>query len=135
VTRVVLDTNILVSALWSEYGNPAKIVTLLLEDRIIPCYSSEVIREYSAVLSRPQFRTKFGSNPVRDIISKIVNDGFSGVAIPSTLPFPDEDDRIFYDLAKTCNATLITGNIKHFPSEAFIMKPTDFLQLWGKQSI
>jgi len=41
---------------------------------------------------------------------------------------PDESDRTFYDTAKTCGAVLVTGNMRHYPSESFIMTPAKF---WG----
>ena len=44
------------------------------------------------------------------------------------MPMPDETDRIFYDTAKASGAILITGNLKHFPSEPFIMKSAEFLE-------
>jgi len=40
----------------------------------------------------------------------------------------DEDDRIFYDTAKSANAVLVTGNKKHYPDESFIMTPAEFLE-------
>ena len=42
--------------------------------------------------------------------------------------FVDEADRKFYEVAKHCGATLITGNIKHFPSDEIIMTANDFLE-------
>ena len=46
----------------------------------------------------------------------------------SDIPMIDETDRIFYDTAKAAGATLITGNIKHYPAEPFIMLPADFIK-------
>jgi hypothetical protein len=40
---------------------------------------------------------------------------------------PDETDRKFYDVASACGALLITGNLKHYPSEPFIISPAGFL--------
>jgi len=37
------------------------------------------------------------------------------------------DDRIFYDAAVEAMAYLITGNIRHFPKESFIVTPAQFL--------
>jgi hypothetical protein len=42
---------------------------------------------------------------------------------------PDEDDRVFYDTAKTAGAYLIPGNTKHFPQEPFILTPAQFLAM------
>jgi len=41
----------------------------------------------------------------------------------------DEDDRKFYDTAKSVGAWLISGNLKHYPKEDFIKTPTEFLSL------
>ena len=32
----------------------------------------------------------------------------------------DEKDRVFYDLAKSCRARLVTGNIKHYPVDELV---------------
>jgi hypothetical protein len=48
---------------------------------------------------------------------------------PSTHAMIDEDDRVFYDTAKFAGAYLITGNIKHYPAEPFIITPAVFLEL------
>jgi predicted nucleic acid-binding protein len=45
----------------------------------------------------------------------------------STHEMLDEDDRIFYDTAKNAGAYLVTGNKRHYPDEAFILTPADFL--------
>ena len=50
----------------------------------------------------------------------------------SVVHFSDETDRIFYDTAKASGAILITGNIKHFPNDPFIMTPADFLEKAAK---
>jgi len=49
----------------------------------------------------------------------------------STVFMTDETDRTFYDTAKASDSILITGNIKHYPTEPFIMTPTEFLTKEG----
>ena len=51
----VIDTNILVSALWSRNGTPAKVLSLVLNGRVIPCTDSRIMSEYRTVLERPKF--------------------------------------------------------------------------------
>ena len=128
-TKVVLDTNVLISALWSKNGKPAQILTLILSDLLILCYSSEIFQEYQDVLARPHLAFHFKEARVEEIFEKIIGDGLSVVVKPSSIPFIDEDDRVFYDVAKACGAYLITGNSKHFPDEPFILSPSDFLAL------
>jgi len=45
----------------------------------------------------------------------------------SDILFNHEPDRIFYDTAKASGSILITGNIRHYPTEPFIMTPSDLL--------
>jgi hypothetical protein len=44
------------------------------------------------------------------------------------VPFVDESDKKFYEVAKCCNAMLITGNIRHFPADGTAILPADFLK-------
>ena len=126
--KVVLDTNILVSALLTS-GPPAFIVDLMADGKIIPFYSGLIIEEYYEVLSRE----KFNFNPVQ-VIRLIDDITRVGIAIEGKLSAKnkkvDDDDKKFYDAAKEANAFLITGNIRHFPKEDFIVTPSQFLSLY-----
>ena len=42
------------------------------------------------------------------------------------VPFPDELDRKFYEVARFCQAPLVTGNIAHFPSDDIVMTVAAF---------
>ena len=129
--KIVIDTNVLVSALWAVSGKPAQILTLIFNDMLIPCYCAEIIREYQEVLARPALTFRIKEAVVEEILNKIKADGLSVVVEPSSTLFLDESDRVFYDVAKACEAYLITGNGKHFPKESFIYSPSQFLTLLG----
>ena len=125
--RVVLDTNILVSALWSQEGNPAKIVELFIKDKIIICYDYRILQKYKEILSLEKFA--FKKAKVGSLINKIRNDGIAVIAASSDISFDDEDDKMFYEVAKECGAVLVTGYLKHFPREPFIMTSAEFLKM------
>ena len=125
MANVVIDTNVLVSALWSADGNPAKIVRLIPDKKAIPHFSREILLEYQTVLSRPAFR--FSHEQVDTLLKKLLKYGNICQVTKSGIALPDESDRVFYDVAKSCEAILITGNKKHYPNEAFIVTPKDFL--------
>jgi len=55
VKKVVIDTNVLVSALLFG-GHPGKLITLWKERRIQPLSSREIIEEYLRVLAYPKFQ-------------------------------------------------------------------------------
>ena len=124
---VVLDTNVLVSAFWSLRGNSYKILDMFNEDEIELYYSSPIMEEYQEVLNRAKFN--FPLEEISEFLKKIKNKGILADTETSVFPMPDETDRKFYDLAKTAGAILITGNIKHYPAEKFIMTPADFIKV------
>jgi putative PIN family toxin of toxin-antitoxin system len=125
--RVVLDTNVLVSALWTPAGNASTIINLILTDKIVPCFDQHILKEYHIVLSRP--RLAFPAGQVNELLSEITDRGFSVTIIPSSIVLPDESDRKFFDTAKYCEAYLITGNIKHYPKDPQILTPARFLDI------
>lgn len=124
--RVVIDTNILGSALWSKSGAPARVVGLVLSGHLIPCYDHRIMLEYRQVLQRPKFR--FRPAEINALLEWFKQIGRSVVPAPVEIPFVDEADRKFYEVAKYCGAGLITGNMKHFPSDDMVMSVFDFLE-------
>ena len=123
--KVVIDTNILVSALWSENGNPARLMSLILSDMLVPCYDYRIMQEYREVLNRPRF--SFTKANVNEILNKIKADGLSVTVPPVEDDFVDKSDKKFYEVAKYCQAVLITGNIKHYPPDDCVLLVADFL--------
>jgi putative PIN family toxin of toxin-antitoxin system len=122
---VVVDTNIVVSAFWSRNGNHAKIIRLIQNNNITPCYDYRILEEYREVLSRVKFG--FEKWEIDDFLAQIKHDGMSVVAKIIDLSFVYESDKKFYEVAKYCNAKLITGNIWHFPNDDIVISPADFL--------
>ncbi len=53
----VFDTNVLVSSLLTKKTGTATaiVVDAIAEQRIVPLYSEEILREYKEVLNRPKF--------------------------------------------------------------------------------
>ena len=53
----VIDTNVLVSTLFSSNGNsnPGIIINQVLEGNITPLVNASILQEYREVLSRPKF--------------------------------------------------------------------------------
>ena len=115
---VVLDTNVIVSALLSPHGKPAYIFNRFINGELTLCADERILSEYYAVLSRPQF--KFNPQLIDRIISFIRTHALIVTPITLSAQFDDESDKKFYEVAKTCNATLITGNLKHFPVDPCI---------------
>ena len=54
--RVVLDTNIIVSALLQPLGPPAQVFVLVLGDSVLLCVSRAIYADYEEVISRPRLQ-------------------------------------------------------------------------------
>ena len=121
----MIDTNVLVSALWTPAGNASLILSEIISGTITPCYDERIMQEYRDVLVRPKFM--FSSVQVNAVLDVFVYDGIA--VVPDFLPeadVKDEDDRAFFETAKYCGVPLVTGNLKHFPADSMIMSPADF---------
>ena len=122
---VVLDTNVLVSAFWTPDVKAAYILHQVVAGNLKLCHDYRILAEYREVLSRPKF--KFQSWQIDFLLETFEKDGIS--VIPMQLPevqFTDESDKVFYEVAKFCNAPLVTGNLKHFPNDSCITTVADF---------
>ncbi len=125
MTKVVLDTNILVSAFWSQSGKSAQILRMFIDDKLLLIYSREILAEYKIVLNRPVFQ--FSRVKIDEAINQIRKYGILVEPPESDIPFSDESDRKFYDAARVYGATLITGNQKHYPSSPLVQTAAEFL--------
>ena len=115
---VVLDTNILVSGLLSPNGKPARLLDRVMYGEDVLCVDERILREYREVLFRPKFR--FDSDAVESLLSYLRSHSLIVTPDATDVPFTDESDRKFYEVAKFCNATLVTGNLKHFPDDPLV---------------
>ena len=127
MTKIVMDTNVLVSALLSPNSNPAKILALVLNEQVVMCYDSRIMLEYESVLLREKF--PFKAQDVWGLLNVIQQIGTMIVPKPSNVKFDDEGDKKFYEVAKDTGAYLITGNMRHFPQESWVIQPTTFVNL------
>jgi len=127
--KVVIDTNVIVSALLNANGTPAKIVSLILNGKIKIQYDNRIIFEYNEVLSRKEFA--FDLETVNDLMNYFKHDGEFVNANHLNLAFIDDADKKFYEVYKSAGAQYLTsGNLKHFPKEKNIILPKDFLEVY-----
>ena len=113
--RVVLDTNIIVSALLQPLGPPAQVLVLAIDGSIQLCISGSIYAEYEEVLSRPRFH--LGEDIIAGALSAI-REKASWVRPTETIrACSDPDDDILLECAHAAQANyLVTGNLKHFPT-------------------
>ena len=128
---VVIDTNVLVSAMLRWDSVPGNILELAFGGPIIPVLNQEIVSEYREVLSRPKFHLT--QSIIDDVISSIRERVIFVDADTLDVLLPDPKDRVFYEVVmeerKQEDAYLVTGNIKHFPNKPFIVTPREMLDI------
>ena len=125
--RIVIDTNVLVSALMNLNSVPGKILMSFFKHKFIILYDNNLLNEYYDVLLREKFGFNF--EIVNDLVKHINKNGKYIYALNSEINFTDKSDKKFYEVYKSGKASyLITGNKKHFPKDAGIVTPREFLE-------
>ncbi len=132
----VIDTNILVSALWTKdpESPTIKVIDYIFSGMIVPVIHRKVLREYNRVLHYEKF--PFSENDIKNVINAFKKNGIKKRALRSSEKFTDESDRIFYEITlsvRKYEAWLITGNAKHFPKKDFVVSAREFLESFEKE--
>ena len=129
---VVLDTNILVSALLRTLGPSARVLDLVLSGMLQVAYDDRVLAEWREVLARPRFG--FRAADVDALLHYLHQSGLRVTATSAVL-LPDPDDAPFLEVSVACGATLVTGNVRHYPPDrrhgVIVQEPRAFLESWS----
>ena len=132
ICYAVIDTNILVSALLSNRADAAtvQVIGRMIAGEIIPIYSDQIMREYQEVLNRKKFR--FEPEMIRYILSALEKYGVGIEPSATGVILPDMKDLPFYEVVmekREEDAYLVTGNLKHFQSEPYIVTARQMLDI------
>jgi uncharacterized protein len=136
--KVVLDTNIVVSALLKPDSLPEFVISLILEKKMTLCLSEPIFTEYQEVLARKKF---ISLNPKRvaQFLTRLKSQAKWFIPkISVDIIETDPEDNKFLECAQEAKADfLITGNTKHFPFPKFartrIVSPSEFLAAVAKK--
>ena len=129
--RLVLDTNIFVSAALKPDSLPRTVVVLALAKPARLYAAREILTEYHDVLSRPDLNLPRGR--CRQLLGLAGKRAY--LVKPNRIPqiTSDPDDLKFLECADAARADyLITGNTRHFPAfwkGTKVITPWEFLIL------
>lgn len=125
----VIDTNVIVSAMLKWNSVPGSILELAIEGPITPVLNEKILEEYREVLLRPKFH--FTDKIVSEVIEAIKRRAIFADEERIDIELPDPKDRVFYEVVmeqrKSSDAYLVTGNIKHFPVEPYVVTPKEMM--------
>ena len=127
----VIDTNVLVSALLKWDSVPGNVLQFTITGVVTPVLNEDILREYREVLLRKKFHFP-------ESVGDVILDNLAAQAVfineeKLDVNLPDPKDVVFYEVVmeerKKQDAFLVTGNLKHFPVERFIVTPRQFLDI------
>jgi len=112
VKRVVIDTNVIVSALLFD-GLPSKLIHLWKDGYIHPLCSKDIIEEYLRVLTYPKFRLK--EKEINFLLFQEILPWFHIVTVPAGRKFVKKDphDDMFVWCAIEGKADIIISGDEH----------------------
>ena len=133
--RVVLDTNVVVSAALTRSGPSSAILELADQGLIQLWISPAIFDEYKEILGR--LRVGVLPERARRMLSGLQRMGQFVAPTKTVSISPDADDNMVIECAEAAKAHyLVTGNIRHFPARWKYTKtvtPREFLNLWQLQ--
>jgi putative PIN family toxin of toxin-antitoxin system len=110
---VVLDTNVVISALLSPHRAAAQVLDLVIAGDLTALLDDRIVSEYRAVAHRPRFGLPAAD--VDRVLDAIVALAEHVTARPLDVTLPDADDLPFLEVAAAGRADLlVTGNARHF---------------------
>ena len=130
--KIILDTNVVVSALIQKSFPHLILKELYLENKIQLCISEQLMTEYYEVLNRAKF-SKFPDFKINADIILANIDKNASFFIPQVKvqKIKDPDDNMLLELAEECKANfLVTGNTNDFTiskhKKTKIVSPRDY---------
>lgn len=127
----VIDTNVLVSAMLKWNSVPGRVLKYVFSGDLVPVFNEEILDEYRRVLLRKKF--SFSEEDVHILLESLQEQGAFIDAEKLDLDLPDAKDVVFYEVVmekrKKDSAYLVTGNIKHFSRESFVVTPREMLDI------
>lgn len=141
---LVLDTNVIVSALYSKNGASYQILRGAIAGNLHFALSPLLMLEYEGVIHQ-KIKERFLKISLQDC--RNILDAIASFAIvvwePLTLRpiLPDPSDDKVLECAISANCThVLTFNKRHFPKEVFekygitVLTPGEFLNTWRQKS-
>lgn len=129
--KVVLDTNVIVSAHLNPDGLERIVLNLGLSTSLVLFVTRDILDEYRSVLERK----KFGLD------ARLVNESLQLLKATAVTVFPrasvsaspDPEDNKFLECAQSAGADyLVTGNKRHFPGrwkDTHVVNSREFIEL------
>ena len=140
--KVVLDTNVIVSAFLSSRGAPAQVLEQLKREAFELLLSPAIVKEYRAALGYERVKKahKLSDEQIQVVLEDLK--ALAGLVDPEKTPdvvTMDADDNILFACAIAGSADVIVSGDAHVQAVKQyqgiqVLSPTAFVTLLGQQS-
>lgn len=136
--QIIIDTNVLLSALRSDSGASFQLLRLIPDERFEINLSVPLVLEYEDVLKRPEMDVHLDHATIDDILDFLCQTGRLRIIRFLWRPtLRDPDDDFLLELAVECNCDyIVTFNTKDFMNSSSFgisaVKPLEFLRIIGE---
>ena len=131
--KIVVDTNVLVSALIQPEGTPARVLDVILSGQAKLLLDHRIFTEYQDVLLRPEIG--FAPDRVGHLLDFLLQFGERVYTVETRVHLTDAADGKFLEVAIDGAADfLVTGNLRHFQPRLRhgirVVSPRQWWELW-----
>jgi putative PIN family toxin of toxin-antitoxin system len=135
--RAVLDVNVIISAVLSPRGAPAKILRAWLDGEFEFVASESLLSELDRALAYPKLRSRVDASSTRELVALIRREA-KMTADPDGEPAvhsPDPGDDYLIALGAFAGAVIISGDghLLGLADEVPVYSPAQFLALLGER--
>lgn len=129
--RAVLDPNVLISALLSRGGSPARVVRAWLDGAFELIGSDLLIRELERALSYPKLRSRVEPSEAAEFVELLRRAArmFDDPVDPPSVRSPDPGDDYLIGLAEAAQAVIVSGDghLLGLAGQLPVFSPAEFL--------
>lgn len=114
--RIVIDTNVIISALLSPSGSAVRFMGDVFDEKYEVVITESILEEYNEVMHRPKFM--IDEDIIQFILTWMMDHAIFVEVDEGDYPeeeMPDPKDAVFYVAARCTGSLLVTKNIKHYP--------------------
>jgi putative PIN family toxin of toxin-antitoxin system len=136
--RVVLDANVIVAALISPQGAPARLLRMAVAGEFDLVVSEHLLAEVERAVGYPKLRARLRSEDVRELIERL---RATAIVAPDhgdpPVRAPDPDDDYLLALAARERSVLVTGDthLLDLAGGLPISTPRAFLELLERRGV
>ena len=136
--QIIIDTNVLLSALRSQFGASFRLLSLVGDTRFQTNLSVALVLEYEDVLKRPEINLDLTHQEIDDVLNFLCqNSNLHEIFYLWRPTLRDPKDDFVLELAVESNSDyIVTFNIKDFAEAKKFgiqaVKPSEFLKITGE---